>query len=103
MYHFLGGDFTNKQYHTIFVFFSLRFPRSIHVAANAIISFFLAGEQQSVVELRGTLCVHSSVRGRLACVRVLVTVNSTAVDVGAHVPFWTVFFSIYTAQEENIS
>ena len=45
LYHFLDSAY--KQYHTIFVFLTslnMTVFRSIHVAANGIISFSLMGE-----------------------------------------------------------
>ena len=39
--------------------------------------------------------IHSSVNGHLGCFHVLAIVNSTAVDIGMHVPFQATFFSGY--------
>ena len=68
--------------------------RSIHVAANGIISFFLMAEQYSIVYMHHTL-IHSYVNGHLGCSHVLAILNSAAVNIGVHVSFQTMFFSAY--------
>ena len=40
-----------------------------------------------------TFFIYSSVVGHLGCFHVLTIVNSTAVNIGVHVSFWTMFFS----------
>ena len=69
-------------------------PRSIYVAANGIISFFLMAEQYSIVYLH-LLFIHSSVSGHLDCVHVLDIVSSAAMNPGVHVSFQIMFFSGY--------
>ena len=69
-------------------------PKSIYVAANGIISFFLMAEQYSIVYLH-LLFIHSSVSGHLDSVYVLDIVNRAAMNPGVHVSFQIMFFSGY--------
>ena len=42
--------------------------------------------------------IHSSVNGHLSCVHVLAIVNRTAMNIGVHASFWTMFFSGYLSR-----
>ena len=70
----------------IFVFVWLHFSRSIHVAADGIVSFFSMVEWYSVVSMYH-IFIHLSVDGHLGCSHALTIVNSAAVDAGVHVSF----------------
>ena len=69
--------------------------RSIHVAANGIISFFLW-----LSNIKLYIGTKSSVNGYLGCFHVLAVTNSVAITAGVHVSFQISFhlFWIY-AQE----
>ena len=56
--------------------------RSIHVAANGLISFFLMAEEYSIVYMCHIFFIRSSVNGHLDCFLVLLIVNSAALNVG---------------------
>ena len=64
--------------------------KSIHVAANGNISFFVA-EQYSTVYIY-PFSVHSSVDGHLGCFRALAIVSDAAVNFGEQVSFWISVF-----------
>ena len=70
-------------------------PRSIHVAANDIILFFLLAGEYSIVYIYHIFFIHSSVDGHLGCFQDLAIVNSAAMNTEVHVSFRTVFFSGY--------
>ena len=64
-------DSTYKWYHMIFVFawltsHNMIISRSIHIAANGIISFFFMAEWYSIVYVYYIFFIHSSVHGHLS-------------------------------------
>ena len=69
--------------------------RSIHVAANDIISFLFMAECYSIVYMNHIFIIHSSVDGHLGCFHVLAIVNSVAMSIGVHVSFQIMAFSGY--------
>ena len=76
----------------------MRISRSIHVAANGIITFFLMAESHSIVYIHHIFLIHSSVDGHIGCFHVLAVVNSAAIKVGVHHPLNCGFAWLY-AQE----
>ena len=74
--------------------------RSIHVAANGIISFFFMAEYYTIVYMYHIFFIHSSVNGHLGCFCVLAIINSAAVNIGMHVSFWIMVFSEYMPRSE---
>ena len=84
----------------VFVWFtslSMIISGSIHVANNpsGIISLFLMLGLYSIVYMYYTFFIRSSVAGHFYFFHVLAIVNSSAVNTGVHVSFWTLGFSRY--------
>ena len=73
--------------------------RSIHVATNGLISFFLMAEWYSIVcvfiYILHIFFIHSSVDRLLGCFHVLATVNSAAMNNEVHVSLQILLFSGY--------
>ena len=71
--------------------------RSIHVAENGTISFFLS----NIVYMYHIIFIHSSSDGHLGCVQVFTIVNSAVMNIGVHVLFWIMFFYRCITQSGN--
>ena len=72
--------------------------RSIHVAANGVISSFLMAEKYSIVYIYHIFFIHSSVNGHLGCFHVLAIINSAAVNTRVPISFQITVFSIHMPQ-----
>ena len=70
--------------------------RSIHNAANGIISFFLQAEKYSIVYMYHIFFIHSSVDEHLGLSHILALVNSAAVnnEIEHMYPFEPCFFFV---------
>ena len=75
---------------------SMTISRSIHVAANGIISFFLVTGQYFIVYTDHIFFIHSSVDGHLGCFHVLTIVHFFSECWGACILLDHVFIWIYT-------
>ena len=85
-------DSTYKWYHVVFVFLFLTFSRSIHVAANVIISYFL-WVMFHYIDTTSSLSISLSIDMLLPY---LGYCNSAAMNTRVHASFWIrVFFWIY--------
>ena len=81
-------------YLSFFVFLSMIICRSIHVAANSIISFFFwLISILLYVYIYKLFFIHSSVDGHFGCFHVLAIINSAAINIGMHCLF-QLFFSL---------
>ena len=74
--------------------------RSIHVAANGIISFFFMAEYYSIIYTYHIFFIHSSVDGHLGCFHVLAIVNTAAMNIGVHVSLQFIVLSGYIPRSE---
>ena len=73
--------------------------RSIHVAENGIISFFLMAEYTYIYHI---FFIHYTVNrhlGSFHVFHVLAMINSAAMNIGVHISFWVMFFLQIYAQE----
>ena len=82
-------DSTYKRYH-VCLCFSVIISRSIHVAADGIISFSCMPGQCSIALIyrHHPFSTHSPVDGHLGCFHVLAVVSSAVVNKGMHVSLW---------------
>lgn len=69
--------------------------RSFCVVANGMISFFVTAEGDSVAHMHHVFRIHSSVDGRLGCVRVSTVVHGAALNTGVLVSFCVIVLSTY--------
>ena len=67
--------------------------RSIHVAKNAGISFFLMAEYYSIVYMYPIFLIHSSVDGHLGCFHLLAIESSAEMNIRVHVSLHVMVFS----------
>ena len=83
----------------IFIFLCLTslsiISKSIHIAANGIVSFFLMAEWYLIIYIYHIFFIHSSFDGYLGFLHFLAIVNSAAKNTGVHVSFWAMVFSGY--------
>ena len=66
--------------------------KSIHVAADGIISVFLMAEEYSIVYMYHIFFIHSSVDGHLVCFHVLAIVNRVAKNIVVNILSDHIFF-----------
>ena len=67
--------------------------RPVRVAPHGVISLFFMAESYSSVSVHH-IFIRSSVNGHLGCFHVLAVVNSAVVNIGVHISFQTVCFSL---------
>ena len=75
--------------------FAMLISRSIHVAANGIISFFLRLSSILLCIRNDIFYVPYSASWHVACFRVLAIINSSAMNIGVWVSFQVIVFSGY--------
>ena len=63
----------------------MRISKTIHVAANDIISLFLMTNIPLKIHTTTFFLIHSSVLGHLGCFHVLAIVNSATVNIRVHI------------------
>ena len=68
--------------------------KSIHVAANGIISFFFMAEYYSSVYMYHIFFIHSSIDEHLGSFYVLAIINCAAVSIGVHMYLFKLEFSL---------
>ena len=71
--------------------------RSIHISTNDPVSFILWQSNIPFIYIHThhIFFIHSSVDGYLGCFHVLAVLNSAAMNIGMHVPFWIMVLSGY--------
>ena len=84
------------------VLLSMIILKSIHLAANGIISFFFIAEYYSIVYMYHIFVIHSSVSGYVGYFHVLAIVNGAAVNIGVHVYYQTRFLSRYLSKNDYL-
>ena len=92
--------YVNNIIYLSFTSLSMIIPRSFHIAANGIISFFFITELYSTIYMCCIFSIHSFVDEHLGCFHVLAIVNSAAVSFGVHVSFRVMVFSGYLPRSE---
>ena len=67
------------------ILFNISICRSIHVAANAIISFHFMAELYSIVDMYCIFFILSFINEQLDCFHALAIANRVAMNIGMHV------------------